>query len=73
LATLVWFSIGGIRDIKDFFLALRTMSRDSHDDGRVDESRIVETRGFEPVVPSSMSPMQGPTTAAATTTPTAVV
>lgn len=37
LATLVWFSIGGIKDTIEFFAALRTMKRDSLDDGRVEE------------------------------------
>ena len=35
LATLVWFGIGGIKDIIAFFHDLRTMSRDASDDGRV--------------------------------------
>jgi hypothetical protein len=37
LATLVWFSIGGIKDTIEFFAALRTMKRNSSDDGRVEE------------------------------------
>ncbi|WP_428940684.1 sodium:solute symporter family protein [Fontivita pretiosa] len=36
VATLVWFSIGGVRDIIDFFRALATMQRDVRDDGRVE-------------------------------------
>jgi SSS family solute:Na+ symporter len=35
LLTLVWFTIGGVRDIREFFIALRTMKRDVRDDGRV--------------------------------------
>jgi SSS family solute:Na+ symporter len=35
VATLVWFGIGGTKDMLDFFHALRTMKRDVHDDGRV--------------------------------------
>jgi len=35
LGTLVWFGIGGVRDIREFFIALRTMKRDVRDDGRV--------------------------------------
>jgi SSS family solute:Na+ symporter len=35
VATLVWFSIGGFWDMRDFFRDLRTMRRDSTDDGRV--------------------------------------
>jgi len=34
-ATLVWFTIGGVRDIRDFFIALRTIRRDATDDGTV--------------------------------------
>lgn len=33
--TLIWFGIGGIIDMKDFFLALQTRTRDARDDGRV--------------------------------------
>jgi SSS family solute:Na+ symporter len=33
--TLVWFSIGGVKDLRDFFIALRTDKRDHTDDGRV--------------------------------------
>lgn len=35
LATLIWFSIGGIIDIRDFFRALDVRQRDVRDDGRV--------------------------------------
>ena len=38
VATLIWFSIGGIRDIRDFFRALATMQRDARDDGRVERA-----------------------------------
>jgi SSS family solute:Na+ symporter len=33
--TLIWFGIGGVIDMKAFFLALRTRTRDARDDGRV--------------------------------------
>jgi SSS family solute:Na+ symporter len=33
--TLIWFTIGGARDIRDFFIAMKTMKRDARDDGRV--------------------------------------
>jgi SSS family solute:Na+ symporter len=33
--TLVWFTFGGIRDMRLFFTALRNVHRDSRDDGRV--------------------------------------
>lgn len=35
LVTFVWFGIGGLIDVRDFFIAMRTMTRDSRDDGRV--------------------------------------
>jgi hypothetical protein len=70
LLTLVWFTIGGVRDIREFFIALRTMKRDARDDGRVvghhnlaDEGRapaVVEER--EPrraLVPSPGTPGEG--------------
>lgn len=40
LATLVWFGIGGIRDIIIFFRTLRTMTRDAADDGRVTQLAV---------------------------------
>jgi hypothetical protein len=36
--TLIWFGIGGVRDIRAFFIALRTMKRDVADDGRVEKT-----------------------------------
>ncbi|HRK32932.1 MAG TPA: hypothetical protein PLD59_17850, partial [Tepidisphaeraceae bacterium] len=59
VATLVWFSIGGIRDIFDFFRALSTMKRDANDDGRVDAPG--EPRGF--TVEESKLPAVHPPTA----------
>lgn len=51
VATLIWFSIGGIVDIRDFFRALASAKRDARDDGRVDAI------GDEPTtVPVSASP-----------------
>ena len=35
LATTIWFTIGGVRDLRDFFRALRLLKRDASDDGRV--------------------------------------
>lgn len=35
LVTLVWFGIGGVMDLRAFFIALRNLKRDAHDDGRV--------------------------------------
>jgi len=33
--TMVWFTIGGLIDLRAFFHALKTMKRDARDDGRV--------------------------------------
>jgi SSS family solute:Na+ symporter len=41
VGTLVWFGIGGTRDILSFFAALRTMKRDATDDGHVKPSERV--------------------------------
>ncbi|HPZ99994.1 MAG TPA: hypothetical protein PLT93_17830 [Phycisphaerae bacterium] len=35
---LVWFAVGGIRDMIDMFARLRTMTRDETDDGMVRDS-----------------------------------
>ena len=35
IVTLIWFTIGGIHDIRAFFTALNSMRRDPRDDGRV--------------------------------------
>lgn len=35
IITFVWFTIGGFRDLRAFFHALRTLTRDVHDDGSV--------------------------------------
>jgi SSS family solute:Na+ symporter len=52
ILTLIWFGIGGIRDIRDFFLALSRMKRDARDDGMVRHPAQAEepTHGF-PVIP----------------------
>ena len=34
---VVWFTLGGLKDIKFMFNRLRTMERDENDDGRVVE------------------------------------
>jgi SSS family solute:Na+ symporter len=70
LLTLVWFTIGGVRDIREFFVALRTMKRDARDDGRVvghhnlaDEGRaseVIPTRETRrALVPSPGTPGEG--------------
>ena len=38
VGTLIWFGIGGTRDIFAFFAALRILKRDATDDGRVKEA-----------------------------------
>jgi SSS family solute:Na+ symporter len=40
LVTLVWFSVGGVIDIRDFFRALSARQRDARDDGRVEHGEI---------------------------------
>jgi SSS family solute:Na+ symporter len=35
LFTFVWFTVGGLRDVRDFFAALRTLKRDASDNGQV--------------------------------------
>ncbi len=49
VVTLVWFGIGGVMDIQKFFVALKTIRRDTTDDGRVDIKP--EDHGFEVVRP----------------------
>jgi solute:Na+ symporter, SSS family len=34
LVTFVWFGIGGVIDLRSFFIALKTLKRDASDDGR---------------------------------------
>jgi hypothetical protein len=42
--TFVWFTIGGVRDMRDFFRALKTLTRDATDNGRVEP--LAEPHGF---------------------------
>jgi SSS family solute:Na+ symporter len=58
LVTLVWFGIGGIRDIRAFFRDLAAMKQDGADDGRVAEQ--VGTATAEPL--AEVSPLQNATT-----------
>ena len=51
VATLIWFGIGGLRDIVIFFQSLRTMTRDVTDDGRVPDAGS----GFEVAAPTPES------------------
>jgi SSS family solute:Na+ symporter len=54
MVTLVWFGIGGIRDMIQFFAALRTMARDETDDGRVIyETSKATSASIEPLHPQS--------------------
>jgi SSS family solute:Na+ symporter len=53
-ATFIWFTIGGIRDTRDFFRALRTLKRDANDDGRVAVSGE-EAKRARASLPSSRS------------------
>lgn len=57
VGTLIWFGIGGTRDIISFFAALRTLQRDTSDDGHVieaDKAAPANESGFL-VPPSSTS------------------
>ena len=36
--TFVWFTVGGVKDLRDFFAALRTLQRDASDNGQVREA-----------------------------------
>jgi solute:Na+ symporter, SSS family len=50
-ATFFWFTIGGVRDTRDFFRALRSLKRDAADDGRVPISGEDAKRAMEAAVP----------------------
>ena len=67
LATLIWFGIGGVKDIFAFFHALRTMDRDVNDNGTV---RSASPGGF-PVVDGAM-PAPATSSPAAPVAPTPV-
>jgi SSS family solute:Na+ symporter len=58
VGTLVWFGIGGTKDIIDLFASLRTMKRDARDDGRVPEpvqDPEAAAPGFETLPPEARS------------------
>ncbi|TAN36990.1 MAG: sodium:proline symporter [Verrucomicrobia bacterium] len=38
--TTIWFTIGGLRDLRRFFIKLATVQRDTRDDGRVNSAKI---------------------------------
>jgi SSS family solute:Na+ symporter len=67
VGTLVWFGIGGVRDMRDFFVALRTMKRDARDDGRVEKDPST-ARGFD-VAPPPATVTPTPTPAVPPTGP----
>jgi len=50
--TLIWFTIGGVKDTIDFFRRLKTLKRDATDDGRVESS---PSHGF-PIVDARTTP-----------------
>jgi SSS family solute:Na+ symporter len=49
VGTLIWFGIGGVRDVRDFFAALRTLNRDARDDGRVVADHNLADEPVKPV------------------------
>lgn len=42
IVVIIWFSIGGLRDLKDMLQRLKTMVRDHRDDGFVDRTSVKE-------------------------------
>jgi hypothetical protein len=36
----VWFTIGGVQDLRELFQSLRTLERDVRDDGRVEHHHL---------------------------------
>jgi SSS family solute:Na+ symporter len=59
IVTLVWFTIGGLWDLRKFYVALRTMTRDVRDDGRVvgHHNLADQSTGGFPVVPTKADPV----------------
>jgi solute:Na+ symporter, SSS family len=55
-ATLSWFTLGGLRDTRDFFRALRTIKRDARDDGRVETSFDTQPGGVPVLAQPTKSP-----------------
>jgi hypothetical protein len=63
IGTLIWFGIGGMRDLRDFFAALRTLKRDARDDGQVVDGQSAADplrvpQGFPVVDASPKDPQQ---------------
>jgi SSS family solute:Na+ symporter len=50
IAVIIWFAYGGLRDLKDMLHRLRTMVRDPHDQGFVEEYLASERRPDATVV-----------------------
>ena len=40
--TSIWFTFGGVRDLRRLFVSLRTLKRDPKDDGRVTDREKIE-------------------------------
>lgn len=60
LGTLVWFTIGAAKDLRDFFAALKTMKRDARDDGRVvDDHNLADERGASTTRMDTRAGIQG--------------
>jgi SSS family solute:Na+ symporter len=68
VATLVWFGIGGVRDIIAFFAALRSMQRDESDDGRVPDATATagESLPAAPTTPTADDAARTPSIATPT-------
>lgn len=64
--TLIWFGVGGVRDIGEFFAALRTLNRDARDDGRVAGDHNLSD---EPVKPQQAVAAEAKPSAVAPATP----
>jgi SSS family solute:Na+ symporter len=70
LATLVWFGVGGIKDIFIFFHDLRTMDRDVHDNGTVRGAAPGGPGGFPVKVVDGAMPAPATNSPAAPIAPT---
>ncbi|MDB5327401.1 MAG: sodium:proline symporter [Phycisphaerales bacterium] len=60
IVTLLWFGIGGLIDMRDFFRALRVMGRDAEDDGRVRAEKTIDATPpaeVEPIAVTSDVPV----------------
>jgi SSS family solute:Na+ symporter len=55
IVVIIWFSIGGLRDLKDMLHRLKTMVRDHGDDGFIERSSTKEHPAHAPLVSKSDS------------------